>query len=1326
MHGKPGGTIQSGFLAGGEMGALMRAHDWSITPLGPPESWPVELRTLVGVMLGSRQPMFITWGPARTLLYNDGYVGIIGRKHPAALAQPFLDVWSEIRGDLGPLLAQVDSGESVHMDHITLLMERHGYREETHFAFSYSPVRDEAGRVAGMFCPCQETTGQVLAARRNVAERERLEQLFEQAPGFMAILRGPEHVFELVNRAYLQLIGHRDVIGKPVRQALPEVEGQGYFELLDQVYRDAKAFEGNALKVELQRHAGGEVEERFIDLVYQPITDADGRVTGIFAEGSDVTERVHAEAALRASEERLRLVVEGAKDHAIFTTDPHGAITSWSAGAQAIFGWNAAEAIGQPASIVFTPEDRESGVDLRELAIAAREGCANDERWHLRRDGSRVFMNGSVHALHDAAGGEQGFLKVARDETARRDSEARARELAAQQAATLSQLAEGVIVTDREGRITLVNEAAARIHGVDRLDVAPEDYGETYSLLTEAGRPYRSLDLPLARAVRGDTVIDARWRIRRADGEDVLAVGNARPVRDETGRQIGAVLTLRDDTARVAAEAALRESEAHYRNAAELNPQVAWTAMPDGQLDRVAERWRDWTGTSGLGASWGEGLHSDDLRPMTVAWARSVETGIPYDIEHRVKMLSGQYRWARSRAFPRRDAEGRIVKWYGSTEDIHEQTLAEARLRESEARFRTVAEAMPGFVWTADEEGDLDYTSPSWHAYSGLDPNGSLGEGWASSVHADDQPGALARWSEAVATRTPYDAEFRLRRADGAYRWWLARALPSVEETTGRLRWIGICTELEDIIAARETLARSREDLERRVAERTRERDRAWRNSQDLLVVTEADGTLTAVNDAWTALLGWEARELIGARVVDFTHPEDLEATLIAFAGIIEAPLTRPFEYRLRCKDGAFNWFAWTGAYEDGRIYATGRHVTAEKEQAEALHRAEEQLRQAQKMEAVGQLTGGIAHDFNNLLAGIVGSLDLMQTRMAQGRTDRVERYAKAAMSSAQRAAALTHRLLAFSRRQPLDPRAVNVNQLVTGMEDLLRRSIGPLHGLEIVTAGGLWTTLCDPNQLESAILNLAINARDAMPDGGKLTIETANSHLDEAYVAAQRDVVPGQYIAICITDTGTGMSPDVIARACEPFFTTKPLGQGTGLGLSMVYGFAKQSEGHLKIYSEDGKGTTMRIYLPRYRGEAGEEDPTRAGATDPDQAGTGEIVLVVEDEPVIRDLIVEVLQDLGYRALEAADGPAGLKLLQSPERIDLLVTDVGLPGLNGRQLADLARERRPELKVLFITGYAENAAIANGFLDAGMEMITKPFAIDALAGKIRGMIRSG
>ncbi len=394
-------------------------------------------------------------------------------------------------------------------------------------------------------------------------------------------------------------------------------------------------------------------------------------------------------------------------------------------------------------------------------------------------------------------------------------------------------------------------------------------------------------------------------------------------------------------------------------------------------------------------------------------------------------------------------------------------------------------------------------------------------------------------------------------------------------------------------------------------------------------------------------------------------------------------------------------------------------------ERTAELDEAHEALRQAQKMEAVGQLTGGIAHDFNNLLTGVIGSLDLMQRKLAAGRTSELERHVSMAATSANRAAALTHRLLAFSRRQPLDPKPVNANRLVTSMEELLRRTIGESIQFEMVTASGLWQTLCDPHQLESALLNLAINARDAMPDGGTLTIETCNAHLDTAYAAKTRDIRPGQYVCICVSDTGTGMDRDTIEKAFEPFFTTKPIGQGTGLGLSMIYGFARQSDGYAKIYSELGQGTTIKLYLPRHYGDAEQADDDPASTRLEMVAHGGDVVLVVEDETAVRELVLEVLHDLGFQTLEAADGPAGLAVLQSGQRIDLLVTDVGLPGLNGRQLADAARQRRPDLKVLFMTGYAENAAINGGFLDPGMQLITKPFAIEALMQKLKGMIEA-
>ena len=381
-----------------------------------------------------------------------------------------------------------------------------------------------------------------------------------------------------------------------------------------------------------------------------------------------------------------------------------------------------------------------------------------------------------------------------------------------------------------------------------------------------------------------------------------------------------------------------------------------------------------------------------------------------------------------------------------------------------------------------------------------------------------------------------------------------------------------------------------------------------------------------------------------------------------------------------------------------------------------------ERLRQSQKMEAVGQLTGGLAHDFNNLLAGISGSLELMRSRVAQGRVAEVDRYIGTAMISANRAASLVHRLLAFSRRQTLDPKSVDVNRLTASMEDLIRRTVGPEIHVETVIAGGLWRTLCDANQLENALLNLAINARDAMPAGGRLTIEATNAWLDDDYVSRNADVVAGQYVAVSVTDTGVGMGPDVVARVFEPFFTTKPLGEGTGLGLSMVYGFAKQSDGHASVYSEVGQGTTVRLYLPRaYGNDDGDIDADSLAPAQTDVAD--KTVLVVDDEPVVRMLVADVLRDLGYGVIEAIDGAEGLRVLRS-RRVDLLVSDVGLPGgMNGRQLADAARVRWPGLKVLFITGYAENAAIGNGLLEPGTQVLTKPFPMLALTAKIRAMM---
>ena len=392
-------------------------------------------------------------------------------------------------------------------------------------------------------------------------------------------------------------------------------------------------------------------------------------------------------------------------------------------------------------------------------------------------------------------------------------------------------------------------------------------------------------------------------------------------------------------------------------------------------------------------------------------------------------------------------------------------------------------------------------------------------------------------------------------------------------------------------------------------------------------------------------------------------------------------------------------------------------------ERTAQLRSNEEALRQSQKMEAVGQLTGGIAHDFNNMLTGIIGSLELLRRRVSRGKLDDLDSLIDLGVTSANRAAGLTHRLLAFSRRQSLDSKPVEINQLVTSMGELLQRSINESIALDMRLSDPLWTAEADPNQLESALLNLVINARDAMPNGGNLTVETSNRHLDSVFTAAYGTLQPGDYVELSVSDSGCGIPESLMGRVFDPFFTTKPIGQGTGLGLSMIYGFARQSGGHVTIHSEVGKGTTVSLFLPRFVGEmvvAEAANPARLPF-----ANAGETVLIVEDDPAVRVLISAVLKELGYAFVEASDANTALPIIESDQRIDLMISDVGLPGMNGRQLAEIGRQIRPELKVLFITGYAEHAAVRGGFLDPGMQLITKPFTFDLLTAKVREMIRA-
>lgn len=551
-----------------------------------------------------------------------------------------------------------------------------------------------------------------------------------------------------------------------------------------------------------------------------------------------------------------------------------------------------------------------------------------------------------------------------------------------------------------------------------------------------------------------------------------------------------------------------------------------------------------------------------------------------------------------------------------------ERIRAERALRASEEQFRTLADNMSQFAWMADPTGHIYWYNKRWYDYTGTTYEAMRALSWRSVNHPDHHERVSASMKRAVAIGSVWEETFPLRGKDGQYRWFLSRALPIRDEFGQVTHWFGTNTDITAQVTAEEALRELNDNLERRVAERTRE-------------------------------------------LAEINHLLHLEM--------------------------------------------------AERE------RAEETLRHAQKMEAIGQLTGGLAHDFNNMLSGVLGALELIQRRVASGRVNDLDRYVDAATISANRAAALTHRLLAFARRQSLDPKPVDVNRLVLSMEDMLRRTMAEHITLETRLQADPWLAYTDAHQLENALLNLVINARDAMSEGGRLIIQTSSVHIDDP----QHDnLEPGDYVTLSVADNGCGMPAEVIAKAFDPFFTTKPIGQGTGLGLSMVYGFVKQTGGHVQIDSTPGQGTLITLFLPRNQ-EVQIEVPEEQESPDLEAQGArhGETVLVVEDEVAVRMLVIEVLEELGYQVLEAVDGTTALPFLQSDRRIDLLLSDIGLPGISGRQLAEIARQVRPQLNVLFITGYAPDAEVRDDFLAPGMDMLTKPFSIDILGAKVRQLI---
>jgi PAS domain S-box-containing protein len=662
--------------------------------------------------------------------------------------------------------------------------------------------------------------------------------------------------------------------------------------------------------------------------------------------------------------------------------------------------------------------------------------------------------------------------------------------------------------------------------------------------------------------------------------------------------------------------------------------------------------------------------------------------------------------------------------------DVTLSTQRERVLRDRlNARYAAVVDSAQDAILTIDAEGIIQLAN----AAAGREFGGSHTDlvGRPICDLLEDRTAWRRLWRAVLGGEIMQrPVEFVSRREDGSASYLEVSASRWLSDS--RTFVSVILRDANERHATEAKLRRLNETLEERVATTLAERQLLADIVEDtdaLVLALDRDFRIVAVNRAWTleferfhgktAEIGDDLLDLLAAFPKEQTTARAIWKRALAGEAFTEVQELggagrdqRFYELKFNAlRDPAGSQFAaFQFAYD----------ITERIQHQAQLARTEEALRQSQKMEAIGQLTGGIAHDFNNLLTGIIGSMDILKRRLAAGRYDEVQRFMDAATTSASRAAALTHRLLAFSRRQPLDPKGVDPNALVNGIEDLLRRTLGEQVRLTTDLAPDAWHVLSDSNQLENALLNLAINARDAMPDGGRLTVTTRNLHSDAPVMEGEDQIAEGDYAVITVSDTGVGMAPEIIPRVFDPFFTTKPLGEGTGLGLSMIYGFARQSRGHVRIESAVGQGTAVQLYLPRYRGELEQEESNQPRDL---PTGAGETVLLVEDDSSVRLLIGEVLRELGYSCVEAIDGKAALSVLTSNTRLDLMISDIGLPGLSGQQLAATARQHRPDLKILFVTGYAHHAAGAEQLLGPGMAMVTKPFSLDALALKIRDML---
>ncbi|HEY0043423.1 MAG TPA: PAS domain S-box protein [Allosphingosinicella sp.] len=876
--------------------------------------------------------------------------------------------------------------------------------------------------------------------------------------------------------------------------------------------------------------------------------------------------------------------------------------------------------------------------------------------------------------------------------------------------------ADAIFLLDETGRTVFANPAAERMFGWSAEELSRATLHEMVHYQRPDGSAYPMSACPLGHVFfSGESLQLHEDVFYHRDGHPVPVACSNAPVRRD-GRIAGGVLIVRDMTEARRAREALAESEARFRSLADRSPLMMWVTDVDGHCTYLNRRWYEFTGQPegyGEGFGWLEAVHPEDRPAAEQAFVSANAERRDYRVEFRLRRADGVYRWTIDAAAVRTSDSGEYLGYVGSVIDIDERRQTEERLALSEEQLRLATESAEIGLWDLDPVTGTLFWPARVKAMFGISPHLPVTmDDFYAGLHPEDREAATGAFAAAVDSerRALYDVEYRtVGKEDGIVRWIAAKGRGLFSADGQCIRVIGTAIDITARKADEVRLRELNEQLEQRVAARTDERNRIWEMSRDLFAIMGFDGLLKAINPAWEATLGFDQETLLSRDFAQQVHPDDHPKVRAMMEELLAGRSVTGFEDRLRHSDGSWRWISWNLVPAGEVFYAVGRDVTAERLASEELERAQEALRQSQKMEAMGQLTGGVAHDFNNLLTPIVGSLDMLQRRGVGG--PREQRLIDGAMQSADRAKTLVQRLLAFARRQPLQASAVDVPRLVHGMADLIASTTGPQIRVVVETAPDLPAARADTNQLEMALLNLGVNARDAMPGGGTLRITAGLDEVGEGHRAQLR---PGAYVRLSVADTGIGMDEATLKRAVEPFFSTKGIGKGTGLGLSMVHGLASQLGGALAVQSRVGVGTNVELWLPISAAPAEDAEADRAGA--PAALGRG-AALLVDDEALVRASTADMLADLGYAVTEADSAEHALRLIAEGLKPDLLVTDHLMPGMTGTELAHSLRAAMPALPVLVVSGYADAEGIA-----ADLPRLAKPFRSAELAAVLSGI----